>query len=254
MKKIKCLLSSLSAIFVVVLSVCCLTVTPVSAEGDMGGLTGGDAAQVQEDRGAGVLGDALKDYEPIDEENMAEAKTIAKPITNIIGNLVGVITLITAAGIFFVTACDLAYIAMPFTRPLLTSKHQLVSDEALSVVGMMGGQGGAAAGQMGGMGSPMGGMGSPMGGMGSPMGSPMGGMGAPMGGMGSPMGGQPQQQMGTKSAITQYFKKRIVFIVIFTVAMILLTSSAITGVGINLAALLFKLIEKLNGMINGINI
>lgn len=250
MRKIKRIFSSLSAIFVVVLSVCCLMATPVAAEDDMDGLTGGES-QVQDaggDNDVGALGDALKDYKPIDDENMAEAQTIAKPITNIIGNLVGVITLVTAAGIFFVTACDLAYIAMPFTRPLLTSKHQLVSDEAISVVGQMGGQGGQP-----GMGAPMGGgmpggMGAPMGGMGAPMGAPMGGMGAPMG---APMGGQ--QPMGTKSAITQYFKKRIVFMVIFTVAMILLTSSALTGVGINLAALLFKIIEKFNGVINGVN-
>ena len=168
---------------------------------------------------------------------MSQAQALANPITNIIGNIIGAIVLLTAAGIFLVTALDLAYIAMPFTRPLLTSKHQLVSDEALAAVG--GASGGQQAGGMGSpMGSPMGGMG----GMGSPMGSPMGG------GMGG------QQKQGTKAVITTYFKKRVVFMVIFAVATVILTSSILTGVGINLAALLTEIINKLNSIINGVKV
>ena len=241
--RMKRLLSSLSAFFVVLIVGCILAV-PVSATNDMDGLTGGNTAQEQQvdqggSRDAGALGDALQNYNPITDDNMNQAKALANPITNIIGNIIGAIVLLTASGIFLITALDLAYIAMPFTRPLLTSKHQLVSDEALAAVG------GAGSGQqVGGMGSPMGGgMGSPMGGMGSPMGSPMGG------GMGS-----GQQKQSTKSVITTYFKKRVVFMVIFAVATIILTSSILTGVGINLAALLTEIIEKLNGIINGVKV
>lgn len=240
--RMKRLLSSLSAFFVVLIIGCILAV-PVSATNDMDGLTGGNTAQEQQvdqgsnSRDAGALGDALQNYNPITDDNMSQAQAFANPITNIIGNIIGAIVLLTAAGIFLVTALDLAYIAMPFTRPLLTSKHQLVSDEALAAVG------GASGGQQaGGMGSPMGGMGSPMGGMGSPMGSPMGG------GMGG------QQKQSTKSVITTYFKKRVVFMVIFAVATVILTSSILTGVGINLAALLTEIINKLNSIINGVKV
>lgn len=240
--RMKRLLSSLSAFFVVLIVGCILAV-PVSATNDMDGLTGGNTAQEQQvdqgsnSRDAGALGDALQNYNPITDDNMSQAQALANPITNIIGNIIGAIVLLTAAGIFLITALDLAYIAMPFTRPLLTSKHQLVSDEALAAVG------GANGGQQaGGMGSPMGGMGSPMGGMGSPMGSPMGG------GMGG------QQKQSTKSVITAYFKKRVVFMVIFAVATVILTSSILTGVGINLAALLTEIINKLNSIINGVKV
>jgi hypothetical protein len=238
----KRLLSSLSAFFVVLIVGCILAV-PVSATNDMDGLTGGNTAQEQQvdqgsnSRDAGALGDALQNYNPITDDNMSQAQALANPITNIIGNIIGAIVLLTAAGIFLVTALDLAYIAMPFTRPLLTSKHQLVSDEALAAVG--GASGGQQAGGMGSpMGSPMGGMG----GMGSPMGSPMGG------GMGG------QQKQSTKSVITTYFKKRVVFMVIFAVATVILTSSILTGVGINLAALLTEIINKLNSIINGVKV
>lgn len=237
--RMKRLLSSLSAFFVVLIVGCILAV-PVSATNDMDGLTGGNTAQEQQvdqgsnSRDADALGDALQNYNPITDDNMSQAQALANPITNIIGNIIGAIVLLTAAGIFLVTALDLAYIAMPFTRPLLTSKHQLVSDEALAAVG------GASGGQQaGGMGSPMGGMG----GMGSPMGSPMGG------GMGA-----GQQKQGTKAVITTYFKKRVVFMVIFAVATVILTSSILTGVGINLAALLTEIINKLNSIINGVKV
>lgn len=233
--RMKRLLSSLSAFFVVLIIGCILAV-PVSATNDMDGLTGGNTAQGQQvdqgsnSRDAGALGDALQNYNPITDDNMSQAQALANPITNIIGNIIGAIVLLTAAGIFLITALDLAYIAMPFTRPLLTSKHQLVSDEALAAVG------GASGGQQ------AGGMGSPMGGMGSPMGSPMGG------GMGG------QQKQSTKSVITTYFKKRVVFMVIFAVATVILTSSILTGVGINLAALLTEIIDKLNSIINGVKV
>lgn len=240
--RMKRLLSSLSAFFVVLIVECILAV-PVSATNDMDGLTGGNTAQEQQvdqgsnSRDAGALGDALQNYNPITDDNMSQAQALANPITNIIGNIIGAIVLLTAAGIFLITALDLAYIAMPFTRPLLTSKHQLVSDEALAAVG--GASGGQQAGGMGSpMGSPMGGMG----GMGSPMGSPMGG------GMGG------QQKQSTKSVITTYFKKRVVFMVIFAVATVILTSSILTGVGINLAALLTEIINKLNSIINGVKV
>ena len=112
-------------------------------------------------------------------------------------------------------------------------RRRWVSDEAVACVAQ-----GNPQTQGGGMGM------SPMGGM--------SGMGmSPMGGMGGMGGAQPQP---TKSVITMYLKKRAFFLVIFAVAIILLTSSIFTDCGINLAQLSFKLIDKFNNMISGINV
>ena len=83
------------------------------------------------------------------------------------------------------------------------------------------------------------------GGMG--MGSPMGGMG-----MGAPMGGG--QPAPTKSVILMYLKKRAFFLIIFAVASIVLMSSIFTDCGINLAALLTKIMNRLNGSISNVQV
>lgn len=258
---LKRLFGSLSALLVVFILSTMMAI-PVFAD-DLDGLTG-DGTTVSQDagssgQGVGALGEALQDYNPVSDENVANAQEIASPIVNLIGNAVGVITLVVGAAIFLITAIDFIYIGLPPFRGLLTSRWQLPSDEAIAVVqppmqngmqnGMAGGMNGMSGG-MGGMGM-RGGMG--MNGMSGGMG--MNGMGGMAGGMnGMQNGMQNGQQMPFKSCITAYLKKRVVFLVIFTIALILLTSSAITGMGINLAALLFKVIEKINEMINGISI
>ena len=67
------------------------------------------------------------------------------------------------------------------------------------------------------------------------------------------MGGAPQQT-ATKSVILEYLKKRTVFIVIFAVATVVLTSSALTGCGINLGELLLRIIDKFSGNIGTVNV
>lgn len=201
--------------------------------------------------------DYLKGYTPVTDQNMSDAKQYASPITNILGTATGFIVMVVSAAIFVVTALDLCYIGLPFTRNFLNPQAQgggspmggmspmggtggaqpqgkrWVSDEAVACVAMANPQGGS-----GGM-SPMGGMG--MGGMG------MGGMG-----MGGSMGGAQQQP--TKSVIMTYLKKRAFFLIIFAVATILLTSSIFTDCGINLAELSFKVLDKINSMLAGVSI
>ena len=208
------------------------------------------------DDGTGAIGDYMKGYNPVDGEDMAKANQLASPLVNMIGTIIGVIVVIVSAGIFLVTALDLAYIGLPFTRPLLTAKYQLVSDEALACVGggaagQQGGMQGGMGGMSGGMGGMQGGMGGMSGGMG--MGGMSGGMG--MGGMSGGMGmGANGQQQGTKSIIVSYLKKRIVFLVIFALATVILLSSVFTDCGINLAALLMKLMGKANDSISNANV
>ena len=215
-----------------------------------------------------AVSDYLQGYTPITEENMEQANQLAGPVATAIGTITGFVIIIVSAGIFFVTALDLVYIGIPFTRSYLNAGY-------------------GAAAQGGGM-SPMGGMGMGMGmrGMGmaggmpqgsqpvhtkcfvsdeavacvnmvmaqqAPQGGMMGGGMSPMGGM---MGGMPAQQpqVNTKSVILQYLKKRAVFLVIFAICTVILMSSIFTDCGINLAALLNKVLTRLNGAIGNVNV
>lgn len=187
----------------------------------------------------------LENQDVVGDEQMQKAATMSSGVVNLIGILAGVIVTITSAAIFLVTALDLLYIAVPFTRSYLAPQQasggmsmgmdgqmggqsqsggkQWVSDEALACVQPSGSQ----AGNM----------------------NPMGGMG--MMNMGAQTGGQ--QSQGTKSVITKYFKKRSIFIVIFAVCAIVLMSSVFTDCGINLAKLLFKIMSKVNNGIGNAN-
>lgn len=190
-------------------------------------------AEEQTNDNDNAVSDYLDSYEPITKDNMAKASVLASPIANFIGNLAGFILIVVDGGLVVVTALDLAYIGLPFTRETLTSKRQFVSDEALAVVPKPAPQG--MPGQPPMMG---GGMNPMMGGM-NPMGMP----GAPN-----------QQQQSTKSIILTYFKKRTIFIVLFIVASIVLTSSLLTHSGINIAELLLKLLGKGNTMISNVEV
>ena len=221
------------------------------------------------------LREYLHGYTPVTDENIKSASTVASPIVNVVGNLIGFIVIVVASFIMLITALDLLYIGVPPVRPHLnpnyasggaqpmggmpmggmgmgmrggmmggmgggaqaqpTGRHCWVSDEAIACTDLLGQQGGA---------QPMGGGMPSMGGMGMGMGMMGGGM----------MGAQPQPQMSTKSVILTYFKKRVFFIVFFTIAMITLTSSIFTDCGINLAELVFKVMEKVNSAISGVSI
>lgn len=234
----------------------------------------------QSDETAGVLSDYLHNYNAVTDTQMQQAQTYASPIVNIIGVLSGLILTLASAAIFLVTAFDLLYIGVPLVRPYIDGgKTQAMSGGAgMSGMGMggmgMGGMGMHGMGMrgMGGMG--MGGM---SGGQPAPAGSkfclvsdeavncvllaqqsaqpPMaGGM---AGGMGMGMGmGMPQQQpqIGTKSIMWTYLKKRSIFLVLFFVAMIVLMSSVFTDCGINLAQLFMKIMNNVNGTISNVQI
>ena len=261
--------STFMAIFVLSL----ILSTPVIANaGSLDSLSGNDTDDSQtynneDDNTNSVMSDYLKNYEPVTGDNMQHANTLAGPIANALGTLTGFIMIVTSAGIFVVTALDLAYIGLPFTREFL----------APGVPGDNAGGSGMGMGGMGGM--PMGGFGM-RGGMGmrgmaggssqgqrvwiseeaiqsvrQAQGNPqqMGGAGMMMGGMGM-QAQQQQQATGGKSAIFTYLKKRSVFIVLFAVCSIVLLSSALTDCGINLAALLMKILNKFNGSIQDVKI
>ena len=215
------------------------------------------------DYGQGSVSDYLKGYTPVTKGNMNKASSLASPIVNFIGMLIGLVCVITTAGVGLITALDLLYIAIPPVRGFLYEGAQ---------------QGGMAGGMPGGMGMGMGNMrgGMGMGGMGMGGMQPQGGMhkirwvsdevvatvamcqpqgqggGMGMGMMAGGMGMQgAQQNMSTKSTISVYLKKRIFFLVLFAVASIVLLSTVFTDCGINVAALVMKIMAKVNGSIGG---
>lgn len=218
---------------------------------------GNSTTQSSSNNSSDSISDYLKTYNPVTNENMSSASAFANPLVSFIGTVTGFIIMLVSAGIFLITALDLVYIGIPPLRNKLNPQGAMqgaggmgmgmgmggsqpqaqarkwVSDEAVACIALAQGQGT----QSGGMG--MGGMG--MGGMG------MGGMG--MGGMGANQQAQP-----TKSVIVEYLKKRAFFLIIFTVASILLMSSLFTGCGINLAKLISKIVEKFSNHITEVNV
>ena len=229
----------------------------------------GTSSQVSQGGSTGnPLTGYMKKYKPVTDQNMKQAGVVATPLVNAIGTVTGFILIVTVAGIGLVTALDLAYIGIPRLRPFLapnggaqaggmsspmggmgmgmrggmmgggmmggssqpaTGGHQWVSDEALASVAMAGAVAQPADGGM----------------------SPMGG-GMMRGGM---MGGATQQQPAKQSSVIfTYLKKRVFFIVLFSVAVILLTSSVLMDCGINIAELSIKVFNKLNGNISNISV
>lgn len=139
--------------------------------------------------------------------------------------------------------------AMGGGQPAQPAEHGLrrrwVSDEAVFCVSAY------AIPAIAQQGGAMSGMGVGMGGMGMGMG--MGGMGMGMPGMGG-MAQQQQEPMPTKLVIVEYFKKRVIFMVILAMAIVVLTSSVLTDCGINLAAFVMKLISLFSGKVAEVNI
>ena len=216
--------------------------------------------------------DLIKNQDIMSSENLETAQNLLSPVTNVIGILTGIIVAFASAAIFLITALDLLYISVPPVRPYLYAsntdgtggmtggrmgmmggmqsmpgngaagpkRHQWVSDEAVQCAAMLGGSAATAGAGMRGMGGAGWGMGGPgMGGMG------MGGMG--MGGnMG--MGGSPESAT-RGSVIKVYFKKRLVFMILFAICIVVLTSSVLIGTGANLALWVLKILDAINKLI-----
>ena len=209
-----------------------------------------------EDKG---VSDWLKNQKSMDPKHLEKASETMNPIVNLLGYVAGGIIVLTVAGVVVITALDLMYIAIPPIRNVLykggaagaggmmgaggmgmhgrfgmmgggaqgaQQPRQWVSDEAVACAALLGG-GAQAQGAMGG-------------GMGM-----MGGYGG-MGGM-QAMGANQQQAQSTKSVIGMYFKKRLFFLILLALCIIVLTSSALMNCGVNLAQWILKIINMLNG-------
>lgn len=204
-------------------------------------LQGNNADGNSTSSGNGVA-DFLKGYEAMTDEQLQEADAVLSPLTNLIGNVIGGVVVLICAGMFLVTAADLLYISVPFTRSLLYR-----GGGQRSSGNMMGGYGRMGYGNMS-MGSQNQSSGwqiisdeavqcSALIGNGGHQQQMMGGFGAMQ---------QQQSNMSTKSVIFTYFKKRVIFLILLAVCLITLLSSVFLGTGINLALWLSKLIATFN--------
>ena len=212
----------------------------------------------------------MKKYKPITEDNMKQAGVVATPIVSAIGTVTGFILLVVMAGVGLITALDLAYIGIPRLRPLLAPNGGTRAGGMSSPMGGRGmgmhGRGMMGGGMMGG--GMMGGSPQPSAGghqwvsdealasvaMAGASVQPAGGGMPPMGGGMGMMGATPQQPVKQSSVIFTYLKKRVFFVVLFSVALILLTSSVLMDCGINIFELSIKVFNKLNGNISNINV
>lgn len=214
--------------------------------------------------GNSALSNYMRNYNPITDKDMQKASNFANPIVSALGTLAGFILIVVIAAIAVVTALDLCYIMIPITRSFLGGTPAQQG-------GMGGGYGMGGYGMRGGMGMNTGtgamrghkwvsdeavqavqasgvGAGTPQGNMG------MGGMGMGMGmGMAGGMGMQ-QQASSPKTVLGTYFKKRLFVIILFAVACIVLTSSALTNCGINIGLLILKVVNKLGGAVSTVQL
>ena len=233
-------------ILVAMMSVSVFTVKAGSMEDDV--------ASYSNTSDANDVGNWIKSQRGLTGEQLNVASGTLSPLTNAIGYVVGAIVVLIFAGITLITALDLLYIAIPPVRNIL---YKAGTDGTGAYTGGMPG-GGYNRGGMGMMG--MGGVGGAAGGSAKPTqwvsdeavqcaalmgGSAPNQMGGPMG----PGMQQPNAQVNKGSVITAYFKKRAFFLVILAVCVIILTSSALLGTGVNLAQWGIKLINIVNGYI-----
>lgn len=203
-----------------------------------------------EDKG---MADWVANQRGVTSNQLETATQAMSPITTVIGYVTGGVLILVIAGVVLITALDLLYIAIPPVRNILykagtdgtgmsmgvgsmygmgantntnggKKPTQWVSDEAVACAAMLGGVSQSRGGMYGMNG--------------------MNGMGTGMYGMGV---NQQQSQTPTmKSVIGTYFKKRLFFIILLALCVIVLTSSALMSCGVNLAEWVLKIINMFN--------
>lgn len=207
----------------------------------------------------GGLGEYIKSRKGLTGENLSEANKTLSPVSNFIGKLVGCGVVLLFSLVFGITVLDLLYITVPPLRNLL---YKAGTDGTGGYTGGMPAGGyGMRGGMYGGMqaagaGGAASGTAKPtqwisdeavqcaaMLGGSSQAGPMMGAMGG-MGGMGMAQG--MPQQVPMKSVIATYFKKRVFFMILLAICVIVLTSSILLGTGVNLAKWGITMLDKIN--------
>lgn len=227
--------------------------TDTSAPSDSGSNMFDDIKNQEIDENDQGVADWLKDRRGVTSEQLATASNTLGPVTTIIGYITGGIIILLVAGVVCITALDLLYIAIPPVRNVL---YKAGTDGTGGYTGSFGAGGyGKGFGGMGTMGA-----GGAAGGSKKPTqwvsdeavacaamlgGSAQSANG--MGGMGVMGAQQGQAQPTTKSVIAMYFRKRIFFMILLALCIIVLTSSSLMNCGVNLAEWFIKIVNMING-------
>lgn len=183
------------------------------------------------------LGSFIKGFRPMTEEHLQTANAKISPLSNMLGYIIGGIVAFISIAIFVMTALDLLYISFPPIRNLLFvdgqqsnmpqqqsthERRQWISDEAAQCAALMGNnQNSNAITNNGGYGG--------------------------YGGYGQQQ--QQPQNVNTQMVLGIYFKKRVFFMVLLAICLVVLLSSIFLGTGVNLAQWLMTIIEQVNGYI-----
>lgn len=194
--------------------------------------------------------EALKEVATIDSDDIAKGAKIASPVVELLNTVVAILVALLAAWILANSVIDLICLCVtPFAKRvvLLHSNPQqapqdwvskfsaLASEQVIHALLIANGNNGTATQSGGSMG---GGFGGPMGGG---FGGPMGG-----GGFGGSMGGASQQLPKPKATLPIYLRKRVVFLVLFGVCLVVFTCTAFTDLGIKVGNFLIEAVSGLN--------
>lgn len=200
--------------------------------------------------GSGIT-DYLNGYNPVDRDSMNRAQSVVSPLANVIKTIISVILVALPVILFLVSAVDMVYLTVPFSRSLLCPGGQ----ESMS--SMSGGMGGYGAG-MGGYGAGYGaGMGAQMTGssgrkfisddaeqaLQEAQAASAGAANSSMGMQAGYGGMQQAKPAKTKSPLMIYMKKRVWMYVVFGLSLVLLFSNVWLQWGAGLANWIVSLIS-----------
>ena len=192
----------------------------------------------------------IKNQRGMTGDQLDTASTTLSPLLNLVGYVIGGALCIIFVGMFGITALDLLYITIPPIRNVLY-KAGTDGTGAYTGGGPAGGYGGGYGGGFGRGG--FGGVGGASGGSMKPtqwISDEAVQCAAMLGGSNQAnMQGGAQQPMPMKSVIGTYFKKRLFFMILLVITAIVLTSSIMLDVGVNLAAWVMKIISMINSYI-----
>ncbi len=197
--------------------------------------------------GSGIT-DYLNGYNPVDRDSMNRAQSVVSPLANVIKTVISVILVALPVILFLVSAVDMVYLTVPFSRSLLCPGGQ----ESMS--SMSGGMGGYGAGYGGGYGS---GMGAQMTGssgrkfisddaeqaLQEAQAASAGAANSSMGMQAGYGGMQEAKPAKSKSPLMIYMKKRVWMYIVFGLSLILLFSNVWLQWGAGLANWIVSLIS-----------
>lgn len=202
-----------------------------------------DGLKLEENDDAGIS-DMMRNQHPVTKDSMARAQNGVAPLVRMISGFISLILVLLSVWIFAQTAIDLVYLVVPFSRGALNPNM-------------------ASGGAMGAMGAGMG-MGMGMGGGAQVSGNggkkwvsdeaeqalnegQAGSVGAANGAMGMGMGMAPQQNK-PKNVLGIYLKKRIGFMILFAICLIVLFCTVPLTIGTTTANTLVSWVSNFLGI------